>query len=558
MAIDLTEMLPFLKALRQPGFVDDPEGDIAGDPSGAPDDGSAAASAVPDPTKGQALEGILAAGLQGGPAVARSRAQLSQNPTPAEPSPDRSLAAPARKPADPVADLTQSIAEGDQAPNLRSTFYKADNGGPAKLTGAGMLATMLHNAVVDAENSAAGISQSYAATGRNGGVGAAIAGQQERPIDLGLKSQQLQRWGIENEMQRQQLMALPFIQALQYQKGQADLSHTQAETAAIPIETQLKQAQANAAKYEKVGDSLYDVSGSTPQMVAGATAVLDVPTAQVLGKQPGDRVPIDVAKAGKDLVDQGLSYTQANGHNWLVDKQGNKLKDMGVATPMAIINAQMNAPAQVTPEMSAAAGRVAAGKIDLATALAPFRRFPGQSEAFLNEVFNQNPDYSQATYGVSKKTMEYFTTGAGANELTAFRTAIAHADLLEQAARELNNPDSRTLAAIQNRLTTEFGDPRLTTFNAIVNAYNHEVTAAISKGHITDKEVSAGDATMPSNANLQTILSVANAYKGLMASKAQQRMIQYEQGLQGQAAFPAGITPAAPAKFNPAALPDAK
>ena len=60
------------------------------------------------------------------------------------------------------------------------------------------------------------------------------------------------------------------------------------------------------------------------------------------------------------------------------------------------------------------------GKMDLATALSPFRRFPDASESFLSDLNARYPDYNQATYGVSKKTMEYFTTGKGGEELNAF------------------------------------------------------------------------------------------------------------------------------------------
>lgn len=395
-----------------------------------------------------------------------------------------------------------------------------------------------------------GLSQNaatYAATGRNAGFGGGVGAgfTQSLPMQAAFQQLGLQKAGLENQ---QLIQMLPFLRAnaiaglqktsAEAQKFGAEANKATAEAGAIPVKTQLEQAQANAAKFQKVGDSLYDISGSTPQMVAGSTAILDEPTARILGKQPGDVVPLDVATKGKQLADQGLSYTQANGHNWLVDKQGNKLKDMGVATPIATINASMNAPAQVTPQMQQVAAQVASGNLDLQTALGPFRRFPGQAEALINEVYNQNPNFNQATYGTSKDTLKYFTTGAGGTQLTAFRTAIAHAELLKQAAQALNNNDSRTLSGLQNRLMTEFGDPRLTTFNAIANAYNHEVGSVVAKNHITNEEVKTSGATMPSNANLDTINSVATAYQQLMQSKADNLMTQYEQGRKGQPAFP--------------------
>lgn len=101
----------------------------------------------------------------------------------------------------------------------------------------------------------------------------------------------------------------------------------------------------------------------------------------------------------------------------------------------------------------------------------------------------------------------------------AFTTAISHADLLRQAARALNNGNVRLLADLSNRAQTEFGDPALTDFEAVANAYNHEVTQVISKGHITDTEVGKGNRTLPADANFQTIDKVLKSYQSLMQSK---------------------------------------
>src|SRR5260370_329036 len=164
---------------------------------------------------------------------------------------------------------------------------------------------------------------------------------------------------------------------------------------------------------------------------------------------------------------------------------------------MAVINAQQQ-PTPVTPEMKNAVDMVGNGKVDLATALAPFRRFPGASESFLSDLNARCPNYNQAIYCVSKKTMEYFTTGKGAEELNAFRTAIAHADLLDQAATALQNKDRKAYNTVKNALKTQFGDPEPTNFNVISNAYTREVTNALSAGHITDSEVITQGATSES------------------------------------------------------------
>lgn len=101
----------------------------------------------------------------------------------------------------------------------------------------------------------------------------------------------------------------------------------------------------------------------------------------------------------------------------------------------------------------------------------------------------------------------------------AFNTALQHADLLEQALGALSNGDTRALNSLKNSFKTQFGSPDVTNFQAIANAYNHEVTSVISKGHLTDKEVATGGAQLPANASPAQIVGALHAYRQLMQSK---------------------------------------
>jgi len=116
---------------------------------------------------------------------------------------------------------------------------------------------------------------------------------------------------------------------------------------------------------------------------------------------------------------------------------------------------------------------------------------------------------------------------------------LQHATLLQQALTALNNGDQRTLNGLRNAFKTEFGSSDVTNFNAIANAYNHEVTSVIAKGHMTDKEVAAGDATLPSKASPQQILGALNAYRALATSKMNMLQQQVQQGMKGKPNFPA-------------------
>src|SRR5207248_9709009 len=123
-----------------------------------------------------------------------------------------------------------------------------------------------------------------------------------------------------------------------------------------------------------------------PYGSSAGLAPLSADEAAVLGKSEGDRVPIKLKNSASEIVARGVHAVQGGGRSLLVDSKGNTIKDLGVATPIATINAQMNAPAQITPQMKNAVDMVGNGKVDLQTALEPFRRLPGASEAFLSDL----------------------------------------------------------------------------------------------------------------------------------------------------------------------------
>ena len=118
------------------------------------------------------------------------------------------------------------------------------------------------------------------------------------------------------------------------------------------------------------------------------------------------------------------------------------------------------------------------------------------------------------------------------DKTVAFNTMLQHAQLLRQAAKALQNGNVRLVNSLSNRAMSEFGDPALTDFHAIANAYNHEVTDVISKGHMTDTEVANGGATMPDSANYATIDKVLSSYEALARSKMTQLNNQKQAAIQ--------------------------
>lgn len=139
--------------------------------------------------------------------------------------------------------------------------------------------------------------------------------------------------------------------------------------------------------------------------------------------------------------------------------------------------------------------------------------------AIMAQVYKLNPNYDTAEFGLESEAAKKARSGAWADSRLAYNTALDHSDMLLAAAKALKNGDVTALNTLKNKFNTFFGGSGPITFQAIANAYNHEVNSVISKGHTTDAEIETGHATLPDNANYETLSSVVNAYKGLMNSK---------------------------------------
>jgi hypothetical protein len=146
---------------------------------------------------------------------------------------------------------------------------------------------------------------------------------------------------------------------------------------------------------------------------------------------------------------------------------------------------------------------------------------PGQTTTVSGgeAIAKRAPGVQSASVQVPRAAMKAEVPTKIGDQKVAFNTMLSHADLLRNAAKAMNNGNVRALANIKNTLKTEFGDADYTNLEAIVNAYNHEVTSVIAKGHIDDTEVKKGERTLPLNANYATIDKVLNSYQALAKSK---------------------------------------
>jgi hypothetical protein len=187
--------------------------------------------------------------------------------------------------------------------------------------------------------------------------------------------------------------------------------------------------------------------------------------------------------------------------------------------PIAQFNLQnAGAAADANGNPSQIAQMLAANKMKWSEAVS-MRTPQSVKNEIMKQVFKLNPNFDTGEFGLEQDAAKKARSGAWADTRLAYNTALDHSDLLLKAADALNNGDTKALNSLENNFKTQFGWSGKINFDAIANAYNHEVTSVVSKGHITDAEVSSGHATLPDDVNAKTIHDVVNSYKSLMTSK---------------------------------------
>lgn len=424
-------------------------------------------------------------------------------PAPPPDSPPSLTVAGSQPPAPPPPSEGQVISSAIQPQGQPPTL--------APETKAHKLLQILLGGARGALMGAASNAQTYAQTGRNAGFGGGAYGAMTMPLEL-------ERSQLQNEQIKQML---PFLRATQMAnlgkigaetgKLGAEAQKAQAEVEGMPIKQALEQAQTESAYYKSDPNmGLIDIRTGQPVSPAGL-APLGPEQAAVLGKKPGDLVPLKLKNTADEIVQRGYTVVAGANDAYLLNKGTGQKTPLGVGSPRAIFAPQNRIVQVADPDKPGETKFTTAGQAMQTGAAGP------QSASV------------QAPKAVAKKA----TSGTWADQKIAFNTAIQHAELLRDAAKALNNGDINALNALKNQAATQFGDPDLTDFEAIANAYNHEITSVISKGHITDNEVKAGDRTLPANANYKTIDKVLKSYQALAQSKMQQLQKQIDEGMKG-------------------------
>jgi len=135
-----------------------------------------------------------------------------------------------------------------------------------------------------------------------------------------------------------------------------------------------------------------------------------------------------------------------------------------------------------------------------------------------------------------------FTSGAPAQTINYFNTAIEHLKLLQQAVDALNNGDVQLFNSIANRYATATGNPAPNNFDTVRNAVSGELSKTFKGTGATDEEIGLISGTINNAQSPDQLYGGIDYDLRLMQGKMQALQGQYEAGKQGRPNFP-GTTP---------------
>src|SRR5579864_8484686 len=381
------------------------------------------------------------------------------------------------------------------------SFLQGESTGPAGMPNAtspglsklGKLAVLLSGGVQGALAGRAAQEQTIAATGgrRAGGVGTGFQAGYDLPFLRAQQQQQVQMGQAQTQIAQSQAKLYPQIAALgagktlsEIQKNNAEAGKAGAEAGAIPTKTALEQAQTEAAYYKDDPNlGLIDLRTGNPVTGGAGLAPLTAEEASVLGKQPGQQVPLKLKNTANEIMNRGIRSVQANGRSLLVDNQGNTVKDMGAATPLVVMQNQLGAAGNPnSPEFQATVDAVGQGHMDLQTAVGRMGRFPGASFALMGAIEQKYPNYFQGNYDAAKKVLDSFTSRSYSQNLNAISTAREHMKTFTDLAKDLDNGHVRSFNALGNALGVQFGSDKVTNFNIAKQFFSGEVGKAVVAG----------------------------------------------------------------------------
>jgi hypothetical protein len=149
-------------------------------------------------------------------------------------------------------------------------------------------------------------------------------------------------------------------------------------------------------------------------------------------------------------------------------------------------------------------------------------------------------------YKDKQATIKNFTSGKDSDQISAFNTAIAHLDLLGQAAQAQGNGDFTKLNDIAQNLARATGKPVPATYDAIHAAVSGEVGSVYKKGAASEGEMERLDQVFHQSQSPQAAQAAINTTIGLMLGKVQALDQKFRNGTRGKSPQEYGVSLVSP------------
>lgn len=146
------------------------------------------------------------------------------------------------------------------------------------------------------------------------------------------------------------------------------------------------------------------------------------------------------------------------------------------------------------------------------------------------------PSYTPGALG-AKDATNYFVSGKGGQQLTAFGTAIGHLDTLSKLANDLGNGNIQVFNRAAQAWAEQTGQPAPANFAAAKNAMSGEVAAALKASGATDQEISKVGETFSRAQSPAQLQGAISTYRSLLTTKLDNLRKQYDAGMKGQPNF---------------------
>ena len=395
--------------------------------------------------------------------------------------------------------LTQSPGNYQQVPSYLQASTDPITGLPSagspQLTKLGKLLTILRGA---------GIGAAVGSTQPTFGTGFLATNQFEN--QEAAQRQALQQGAAQTALARMNLQLAPQELAFRQQQLEAQramvpyqLAQAQAQMQMLPLQRQMLEAQAEAANYKEDPNlGLVDLRTRQPVSAAGLVPLTDE-EASVLGKQPGDRVPLKLANTASEIAGRG--WTTVNTEEGVFRenritgqrvREGGSPRMISLDVPKPVYDRQLKTQTMATgAEINANPGRYQPISADVNTPV------------------------------IKQTAKEYASTKAGTagGNAIAFNTAIGHLGMLWDAAQALNNNNVPAFNALAQTYAKETGSSVPTNFDTIRTAVDSEVAKVFKGGVPADAEIQEQRANSSRSGSPQQLRDNIKILVGLMNSR---------------------------------------